>query len=164
MNWQLHAARSALGSLPAEEVPEPATQALAEGDDSTDLAILAGLNRPTWRDIGARFAGVLAAVGVRVPPHDEAVLVIARDVAEQLLAGRVAVDAAASQLARLARDLNQPRRELDAFIGPESEICDFADAIRVNYYRPDYCAKVQEENRQEVLKAARALVGGAVEP
>jgi hypothetical protein len=163
MNWNLNAARWVVGQLPPEELPDLATEALAAGADSTSLALLAGLSRPTRAEAGPLFEKVLAESGVRVPGFREAVLLLARHVAQQILTGDVGPDAGAKRLVQLAHELDDPPPELSVFLGPESEISDFGDLMRINYYGLDYCVKVQNENRQRVVEGARALVERAGE-
>ena len=113
--------------LPPEDVPNVACDALERGLDSPALRFLAGLQRPTSRDIGKAFDEACSQLGI-APATDEAVkqgkdsewiwnaTQIARRVSTQILNGTLDPVEGWFQL---------PYREGD--LGPLSVFFEFAD-------------------------------------
>lgn len=108
MDTQLITAKWTLGYLAPEELPDVATQALAEGYDGTCLRRLAGLVRPTRTEVGDLFDRALAEIGAGPMPLDLAGRVWARHVAESILRGGISPKDGRIALFYLFWELDEP--------------------------------------------------------
>jgi hypothetical protein len=139
-------------------------QALLQGEDSPSLRLLAGESpRAPVADLWALFEAALSELGVKVPTQELAVTGLAKAVAEQLLQGTLGIRQAAEELVGLARDLPKPPGCLFVFFGLESELSDFSDRMRLDYYGEERCREIRTKCENEILEACRVLLGIAVE-
>jgi hypothetical protein len=91
LDSKLVAARWYLGELSGEEMPGIACQALELGHDGKNLRCLAGLTRPTRRDIVELVDGALRELGAQAPiTKRDAALWMAKRVAGEIIEGRIA--------------------------------------------------------------------------
>jgi len=94
--------------LPGEELPNIAVELLARGFDTPLVRQIAGLHRPTLRDAGALFERVLAELGRAEMSREEVARVIARDLAQRVLAGQLAPREAAERGSSFCPDTGYP--------------------------------------------------------
>jgi hypothetical protein len=78
--------RVAAGSLPSEDLPEIATEALVRGRDSPALRVLAGQSRDDVRDSAELFRVALDQLGIDLPDADSAQWHLARRTAGDVVA------------------------------------------------------------------------------
>jgi hypothetical protein len=95
------AARLNLGRIQGHELPGLATELLTAGYDSLPLRELAGETTPTLEDWAARFAAALAQAGAPSLTRQQAKRVLLRATSADIVAGRLAPEAGATQLATL---------------------------------------------------------------
>ncbi len=79
------------------------------------------------------FESVLRERGIPLPDQPSAVMVLAKDVARQVLQGKVEARVGAERLAKLANELSSPPPSIWIFSGLELEISDFSDWMRIDY-------------------------------
>ena len=124
--WQL-AARS----LPSEDLPEIATDALVRGLDSPALRILAGQPRGDVRESADLFRAALDELGIDLPDADSAQWHLVRRTARDIVAGRVTPADGASELF-LAYFKVRDSGDLRIFVGLASVLDDLPqDAARI---------------------------------
>lgn len=134
------AAQLALGLLLAESLPAVACQALEDGLDSPSLRILAGLTPIEVGEARALFGRVLAELKVLPPSDRQAVLLLARQAASEILSGALTPYQGARaiwQLCGASRAEIFP--ELDPFIYAASEWEDRPD------FRPALEVAIREQ-------------------
>ncbi len=145
--FEYEEAQFRLGWLAAETLPDVAIRMLEAGFDSQALREVAGLHRPTLRDVGDRFEEALSVLA-RAPMTSSAALQYVRQATiEGLASGDIGVEAGL----RLMRDVwsaDGCSAELAIFVGLEDEYRDHPDA------RALVVADVKE--------AAQALLGNRV--
>jgi hypothetical protein len=164
MDWSVHTARWVLSRLPGEALPDIAVQALLQGEDSPSLRLLAGESpRAPVADLWLLFEAALSELGVKAPTQEIAVMGLAKAVAEQLLHGTIGTRQAAEQLVGLARELPKPPECMFVFLGLESELSDFSDRMRLDYYGEERCREIRTKCEDEILEACRVLLGIAVQ-
>ena len=136
-----------MGQLPPEDVPNVACGALERGLDSPALRYLAGLQRPTSRDIGKAFDDACLHLGI-APASTE--VVTQRKDSEWIwnatqIAKRVSTQILSGTLDPVEGWFKLPYREGD--LGPLSVFFEFADR----------CSDVRfdEQFRVRVIDAAR---------
>jgi len=95
------AARLSLGRIQGRELPALATELLTAGFDSLPLRELAGESAPTLQDWGARFAEALAQAGAPSLTREQAKRALLRATSADIVAGRLAPETGATQLATL---------------------------------------------------------------
>jgi hypothetical protein len=83
-------AQFVLGDLLPEDLPPLGQQLLCDNFDSPSLRQLAASSGDDSEAIVRRFRAAMDELGVAVPPPSGAGLVIARSIAEQILAGQIA--------------------------------------------------------------------------
>jgi hypothetical protein len=97
------------GRVGPEHMPAFAADALEAGYDGPSLRRLAGLIRPTARDIGDLFEGALREIGtVPIQSKEQAFFFLSRLVARDILEGRVEPIRGADILASYAMILQYP--------------------------------------------------------
>ena len=90
LDVNLVAARWHLGELSGEEMPGIACDALELGHDGKNLRCLAGLTKPTRRDVSEVVDGALRELGVQEPNNKRnAALWMARRTASEIVEGHV---------------------------------------------------------------------------
>lgn len=80
-------AQYVIGSLRVEELPRFAAEALVEGLDSPSLRQLAGAGEEDAEECWMLFHRVIRELELEVPSPDAAGLVLARDIAEEVVSG-----------------------------------------------------------------------------
>ena len=124
-----------MGRLWPEDVPNVASDALERGLDSPGLRYLAGLQRPTSRDIGNAFDEACSQLGI-APATDEVVeqkriwnaTQIARRISDQILNGTL--------------DPVEGWYQLPGDIGPLSVFFEFADRCGSVSFDEQFCARM----------------------
>lgn len=158
MDWRLQAARRVAGLLEPQDMPDLAVQALLEGDDSESLVLLAGAVRPDAHEALPLFDAVLAERGIAQPDKAGAALRVALQVATEILAGSLAPDEGGRRLFELLTGLHPVPKDLAPFAGLWSELDDFGDRVRLDYYGEDHCAKVRADARRRIIEAASVIL------
>lgn len=140
------AARYVLGRLRSEDVPALAMAALENGCPSDTVAVLAGMDQPTWRDMDALIIALVHEVGRSLPSHSDADKILTDEQAELIVGGQVSPVAGAWEIWQLGDCPADRARWIDVrpFIGLASE----ADASGID---------LDELNRQ-IVREARALL------
>jgi hypothetical protein len=148
MELTLAAARFALGKLSSEEATETASNAFDHGVCSESLVQLM-IQTAVWEEVGPLFQNALTELNVAVPSRKEAVLVIAREYAREIVAGETPTYEGAR---RIWQELaNEPDADgsLLVFVGLASEWED------VPQYRLQYEA--------DIVEVARSLLASGME-
>ena len=128
---RLAVAEQLLGRLTDANWPGIAARALAEGTDSPNLRILAGLPEEGWQDIRRLRDLALSELGVPRPESKRAAsLLVARRYAAGIVAGTTPPYEGARAIWSLWDDQDYPE-ELLAFVGGASQIDDYI-ALRVS--------------------------------
>jgi hypothetical protein len=92
-----------------EDMPAFAADALEAGYDGPSLRRLAGLIKPTSRDVGRLFQDALSEIGkIKIRSKEQAVLSLSRTVASEIVDGRLDPIEGAGILARYAGMLGYP--------------------------------------------------------
>lgn len=141
--WQL-----AAGSLPSEDLPEIATDALVRGIDSPALRILAGQPRGEVRESADLFRAALDELGIDLPDTDSAQWHLVRRTAHGIAAGRVPPADGASELF-LAYFKVRDSGDLRIFVGLASVLDD----------HPEEAARIGDQ----IVAAARELLARPVQ-
>jgi hypothetical protein len=116
------ASKMALGLLSAMDLSAAAARALEDGFDSASLRILAGSTALEPDEAGAMFERSLAEIGVPKPSKRDAVMRLARDVANGILSGATAPYQGAKEIWELSlRIPEEGLAELDSFVYAASE-------------------------------------------
>jgi hypothetical protein len=121
---ELVLARWELNDLVPEDVPEVAANAIAQGCEASELAVLALLHRPTQADVEDELGGLLDRLAVRRPSSREAARLVVGSYAQQMVDGSIAPYAGSLKLWRLANDLHKDKvvfEQLAIFVGLASE-------------------------------------------
>lgn len=151
---QLIQARWELGSLPIEEMPRLAQDALEHGYDGANTRRIAGLINPDQFDIQPLMAGFFAELGITTKPsREQAAMALARFVAQAILEQRVgAYEGARFIWLNIVNEMwpNQPS-ELDSFIGNASE---YDDCV----FYSQHPAEVRQKIEKDIIEDARKLV------
>lgn len=145
------AAKHRLALILSDDLPTEAARLLEHGITSPALEELAAL-RPTYTDEAQElFREALRELNLEVPNERDAVLLVAREIAAEILAGHISAKAGARQIwdAR-SRVWSASVPELDTFI--------YADC--------EWDEREQDSDlfTQGILEAARDLVGGGSGP
>ena len=92
-----------------EDMPQFAADALEAGYDGTTLRQLAGLIRPTGRDVGDLFERALIEIGtVKIQSKEQAIVFLSRRTAMDIVEGRIEPLHGAEILANYAMALGYP--------------------------------------------------------
>jgi hypothetical protein len=118
--------RMAAGSLPSEELPQVATEALVRGRDSPALRVLAGQSTDDVRDSADLFRVALDELGIDLPDPDSAHWRLARRAASDIVAGRISPGSGATELRR-AYGKVRDNGDLRIFVGLTSMLDDHPD-------------------------------------
>lgn len=114
---ELDAAKIVLGLLLSTDLPDAAVRALEVGCDSTSLRILAGLTVADADEAKVMFDRVLVELDVSWPAKRDAAVLLARELAKEILNGTTAPYAGAKQIWKLSlRTADGHVPELDPFI------------------------------------------------
>lgn len=129
-----------------EDMPQFAADALEAGYDGLALRRLAGLTRPTSRDVGDLFERVLREIGtVKVQSKEQALIFLSRLTAMDIVEGRIEPLRGAEILANYAMALEYPY-----FI---AEFVQLADMPLWGDYAPN-----RQKLAQEIIAEARLLL------
>jgi hypothetical protein len=150
-NPDLFVAKWYCSKVGPEEMPAFSADALEAGYDGPSLRRLAGLIKPTARDIGDLFEGALREIGtVRIQSKEQALFFLSRLVATDILEGRVEPIRGADILANYAMILRYP----DSLVG----FFGLADLPRWGEYAPD-----PQKLDSDILAEARRFLAGTPE-
>jgi hypothetical protein len=131
--------------LAPEDVPLIASAALQHGCQSGAVAVLAGSSGESRRAVEDLLAPVLRDLGLQRPSQDEAMKLVADDVAGRIVSGEVEPERGARLLWRIANergDFQEPMwSQLRVFVGLASELED--DPERRARYEADIKAEAQ---------------------
>lgn len=145
-NPDLFVARWYCSRVLPEDMPEFAADALEAGFDGPALRRIAGLIRPTSRDVGGLFECALCEIGtVRVQSKEQALVFLSRLTALDIVEGRIEPLHGAETLAGYAMALEYPH-----FI---AEFVQLADMPRWGEYAPS-----PQQLAQEIIAEARQLL------
>lgn len=146
MDLEIAAALLALGKLTSDDVIAAASSALDRGVYSKSLGLLL-YEQPIWSEVGPLFTKALAELGALVPRRDEALRIIAREYARQILAGEISPYEGARRIWWDVANEPDADPELIVFVGLASE---WEDA---SPHRSAYEAEIVEEARRLLAKA-----------
>jgi hypothetical protein len=122
---QFAASEMVLGMGSPEALPGIAAAALGEGDDSPSLRALAGLTEADTEAARSLFQQALAELSVELPPAREAAVVLAKNIAKEMLGGSITPYDGAKQIWELSLRLPEEHLpEFDTFIYGASEWAD----------------------------------------
>ena len=160
MEIKLASAYLSLGALNGELLNVIASEALDAGMYSDSLAILASETNTTLRDHEELFIQCLKEQGLEVMPQPEAALFIAKHHAMNIVNGSITpYEGAKAIITDVVYNIDPVPQEINAFVGPEDQYCDFSDHVRLDYYGKEYCEKVRNNMKIEITKAAKLLIG-----
>jgi hypothetical protein len=129
-----------------EDMPRFAADALEAGYDGPALRRLAGLIKPTSRDVGDLFRNALLEIGkVKIQSKEQAVFSLSRETAADILQGRIDPVRGAEILARYAGMLGYP-----AFL---VEFLQLSEMPHWEEYAPN-----EQRLTQDILAQARELL------
>lgn len=128
-------AKLRLGLLDPAKLPEIAADALGSGHDSPAMRQLAGADGQQSEELRNLFEKSLAELGVPVPTQDEAGLLVARSIAEEVLSGSLSPYEGAKQIWGRIYVRNPHLHALKTFVGLASEYED--DPKNRNAYQED---------------------------
>ena len=118
----LAASKFVLGLLRSDDLVGVAVQALEDGCDSRSLRVLAGLTEAEVDEAKATFDRVLSELSVAVPSKRDAVILLARKIAREILVGATGPYVGAKQIWNLTlRAPDEDLPELDSFVYAASE-------------------------------------------
>lgn len=158
MDWRLQTARWVLGRIHGEELPQIATDAMVQGDDSPSLRLLAADSRPTIGEAGPLFLAALQELKIDLPDQRAAIFILARGLAEKIVEGQLGAHDGACELALLSYDATPSEAMISVFVGLASELDDFRDPVRLDWYAAQTCAETYARLQLDVLEACRALL------
>jgi len=119
---EVTACKLQLGLLSAAAVPDVATEALSRGCDSPSLRRLAGLMGSEGEEVGPLFDRALAELGSPQLSDAEAVMRLAREISQAIVAGTTAPHDGAKRIWDLTLRVPGERfPDLDTFIYAASE-------------------------------------------
>lgn len=145
MDLNIAAARFALNKLSTDQAIDVASSALDSGRYSDSLGQLMS-QLPVWSEVGPIFKKALAELNIAIPPRAQAILILARDYARQIVMQELSPYEGARRIWwELANEPDADQSLLD-FVGLASE---WEDAPQ---YRVDYDADIVEEARRLLAK------------
>ena len=152
----------ALGRLPSEQLPQVATDWLAEGLDSPSLRQLAGAGSPVMSEVGPLFEKVLAELKIATPKKEEALMFLARLYAQQIIEGAVSpYDGARKIWWEVANAFDKRSQVLLAFVGAASELEDLPErTLKDGYDRKIYARELEAT----IVSRACELLNQSAEP
>lgn len=119
---EIISSKVALGLILPEDLPEAALAALEDGFDSPSLRILAGLTKAESSEAWQLFNQTLAELNLLIPSKRDAVILLARKSAEQILNGKTNPYEGAKQIWELSLHVpGEKISEFDTFIYAISE-------------------------------------------
>jgi hypothetical protein len=142
-------ARWVLEDLAPEDVPAIAVDALTRGCDGSEVAVLAGLNRPTRREVEDELMPLLPRLHVERPSERAALKTVVDACAKRMVDGTVSPSSGARRLWLWANDVFDEREQfeqLSIFVGLASEWDD----------HEEYRAQYEVEMVDEAAKLLRA--------
>jgi hypothetical protein len=108
-NPDLFVARWYSSIVGPEDMPSFAADALEAGFDGPSLRRLAGLLKPTAGDVGDLFESALREIGtIKVQSHEQAIVLLSRQTAMDIVEGRIEPVHGADILARYSIILEHP--------------------------------------------------------
>jgi len=144
---EVAAARFALGKINSWEIPPLAASALTEGIYSASLVELDALKDPKMSDVAPLFKAAMDELSISIPPRTDAFLIVARDIAQQIISGsKQPYNGAREIWWELATEPDAPK-ELLGFVGCASE---YEDTDNADYKR---------QYEQDIVQLAKELVG-----
>jgi hypothetical protein len=140
-----------LGSLPLEELPDAAVNALDAGCDTPSLVQLAGMEHASWSEIEPVVARAFADRGREFPDDNQAVKAVADSIARQMVAGTLDPEAGARKLGRdLAWRVNgQPACE---DLMPFTALWGHLDAVEAGRLNRDEIRKAMVSEAEAMLE------------
>jgi hypothetical protein len=138
MDLSLAVARFALDKLTSEEALDAASAALDRGTYSESLGQLM-FQKPVSSEVGPLFKKAMAELGVPIPSRSEALLVVARAYARQIISGELSPYDGARRIWWEVASESDADQSLKSFVGLASEWED------VPQYRPQYEAEIVQE-------------------
>ena len=109
-----------LGRLSSQDLPSVAWDALEIGFDGPALRRLAALNRPSYFEVGDLLSKALLEMSKSVFSKPEAAMLLAREIAQQVVAGHKDPLKGASEIWRLACQSDFPK-EITLFGGLDQD-------------------------------------------
>jgi hypothetical protein len=148
INIEEIAARWTLAQIAGSEIPDIATQALVDGHDGPALRELAGTIDPALRDTAHRFETALEELQAPSMTRKEAVYILARRVAEQIINQTVKpYEGAKAIWTQFAVEVRPDDHGLDPFIYWADE---FEEANELQ--RKEYCEAAILQSAIELVK------------
>jgi len=162
MNRPLTLTLWALGRLPSEQLPQVATDWLAEGFDSPSLRQLAGVGSPVMSEVGPLFEKVLAELEIAAPKKEAALMFLARHYAQQIIEGGISpYDGARKIWWQITNALDKPGQLLLTFVGAASELEELPErTLQDGYDRKTYARELEAT----IVSGARELLNRTAEP
>ena len=142
--------------MPSEELPRIGAEWLAEGLDSPSLRELAGTSSPQMSDVGPLFEKVLSELHFVLPKKEEALSLLARHYAQQIIDGVVSpYDGARKIWWQVSNELERSDPLLLSFVGAASEIEELPERTE-----QDGCdrQKYARELEEMIVASARQLL------
>jgi hypothetical protein len=153
---ELILARWVLGELAPEDVPALATDALVRGCESTAIAVLAGLRRPTRLEVEDELPAVLRAVGRYLPPWWRAVEVCVNVWAHEIATGRLPPYDGAEQILSACRSWSVEHEVRDQLAELEGLVFEWEQPwLKKGRWRRRRSASTIES---QIVAAANALI------
>jgi len=143
-------ARFRLGIVPASELPAVAAGALEAGFDSPAVRQLAGADGQDSEDLKKLFEKSLAELGLSIPTQDEAGLLVARSIAEEVVSGSLKPYEGAKQIWGRVYVRNPKLDALKVFVGLASE------------YEDD--PQNRDAYQRDIVRECQLLVSGSQRP
>ncbi len=139
----------ALGTLPVEDLPAAAVDALTAGYDSPSLFQLAGAEGADFDDIKRLFRAALDELGLEMPAPIDAAYSAARRIAAGIVQGTVTPYAGAKQIWTKIYTGFPQLAELRTFVGAASE---YEDDLA---HQEEYSRLIIEESKKLLSKPTR---------
>jgi hypothetical protein len=145
-----------LGRLQSEELPQIATSWMVNGVDSPSLRQLAGLASPIMSEAGPLFEKTLAELQTPLPSKNDALMILARNFAQQIVDGTISPHNGAGQIWwRVSNEMDAHDPLLLPFVGAASELDDLDDrTLEDGHDRKNY----REELTASIVASARGLL------
>lgn len=141
------AAKYRLGLLAPAELPQIGIEALEAGFDTPALRQLAGEDGNDFDGVKQLFEKALMEIGNDLPPQDEAALLVARSIAEEVIGGQLDPYEGARRIWSRVYVKNPNLKELRVFVGLASELEDDPQN-KAEYLR-------------DIIKQCREIVAGS---
>ena len=145
-----------LSRLPSAQLPEIATEWLAQGLDTSSLRILAGINSPTMSEAGPLFEKALSELKLSPPLKEAALTYLARHYAQQIIDGTITPYEGASRIWwEVSNAMDEPSQLMLSFVGAASELEDLPDrTVQDGLDRKQYSVELEAS----IIASARELL------